>query len=111
MFDASHGTAPDIAGQGKANPTAIFLAFALLLYHRDEVRTASAIKNTTLELLHEGICTPDVGGKLGTTEFTDEVAKRVEKKIIDPSWTSKTIRLHADKLGADKLGADKLGKA
>jgi isocitrate dehydrogenase (NAD+) len=99
MYDASHGTAPDIAGQGKANPTAIFLAFALLLYHRDEVKTASAIKNSALELLKEGICTPDVGGKLTTTQFTDEVARRVEKKLIDPQWTSKTVKLHKDKLG------------
>ncbi len=94
MYDASHGTAPDIAGQGKANPTAIFLAFSLLLYHLGEVRAASAIKNSALELLEEGKCTPDVGGKLTTTEFTDEVAKRTESKIIDPKWTSKTIRLH-----------------
>ncbi len=99
MYDASHGTAPDIAGQGKANPTAIFLAFSLLLYHRGEVKTASAIKNSALELLKEGVCTPDVGGKLTTLEFTEEVAKRVEKKIIDPSWTSKTMKLHKDRMG------------
>ena len=102
MFDASHGTAPDIAGQGKANPTAIFLAFALMLYHRGEVKVASAIKNSCLELLKEGVCTPDVGGKLTTTEFADEVAKRVEKKIVDPNWKSKTVMLHLDKLGLNE---------
>jgi len=99
LYDASHGTAPDIVGQGKANPTAIFLAFALLLYHRGEVRVASALKNSALELLREGLATPDVGGKLTTLEFTDEVARRVEKKVIDPAWTSKTVRLHLGKLG------------
>lgn len=99
LYDASHGTAPDIVGQGKANPTAIFLAFSLLLYHLGEVKVASAIKNSALELLNERICTPDVGGKLTTTEFTDEVARRVEKKLIDPQWTSKTVKLHLDKLG------------
>lgn len=98
MYDASHGTAPDIAGQGKANPTAIFLAFALLLYHKGEVKTASAIKNTMLELLKEGTCTPDVGGKLTTMQYTDEVAKRVEKKLVDPAWTSKTVKLSKEKL-------------
>jgi isocitrate dehydrogenase (NAD+) len=99
MFDASHGTAPDIAGQGKANPTAIFLAFALLLYHKGEVKTASAIKNSALELLKEGLCTPDVGGKLNTLEFTDKVAERTERKIIDPNWTSKTVKLYKQNLG------------
>jgi isocitrate dehydrogenase (NAD+) len=94
MYDASHGTAPDIAGQGKANPTAIFLAFALLLYHRGEVKAASAIKNTCLELLKEGRSTPDVGGKLTTSEYTSAVAERVKAKLADPNWTSRTLRFN-----------------
>ena len=94
MYDASHGTAPDIAGQGKANPTAIFLAFSLLLYHRGEVRVASALKNSALELLKEGVCTPDVGGKLTTLQFADAVGERAKAKVINPEWSSKTVRLH-----------------
>src|SRR5207237_3778444 len=44
LFDASHGTAPDIAGQNKANPTALFLALALSIYHRGQARVASSPK-------------------------------------------------------------------
>jgi isocitrate dehydrogenase (NAD+) len=94
LFDAAHGTAPDIAGQGKANPTAILLAFAQLLYHAGEVKAGSAIKNGALELLREGQCTPDVGGKLKTREFTDLVAQRALGKLRDPNWRSKTMLLH-----------------
>jgi isocitrate dehydrogenase (NAD+) len=99
LFDAAHGTAPDIAGQGKANPTAIFLAFSLLLYHLGEVRAGSAIKNAALELLREGACTADVGGKMNTMEFTHAVADRAKHMIGDASWTSRTLRLHKEFLG------------
>ncbi len=96
LYDAAHGTAPDISGQGKANPTAIFLAFALLLYHLGEVRPASAIKNSCLDLLREGVCTPDLRGSCSTSEFTEEVARKTKQRIRDPRWTSETIRLHGN---------------
>ncbi|MBI3726491.1 isocitrate/isopropylmalate dehydrogenase family protein [bacterium] len=98
LFDAAHGTAPDIAGQGKANPTAIFLAFALMLYHLGEVRAGSAVKNAALELLKEGKSTPDVGGKLTTMEFAELVAQRAKAKIGDSSWTSRTLKMQKDKV-------------
>ena len=98
MFDPSHGTAPDIAGKGIANPTACFLAFALLLYHKGEIKAGSAIKNSALELIKEGTCTGDVGGKLDTMQFTKAVADRVKQKLADSSWTSRTMKLHKDKL-------------
>ncbi|MBI4616578.1 MAG: isocitrate/isopropylmalate dehydrogenase family protein [Planctomycetes bacterium] len=97
LFDAAHGTAPDIAGQGRANPTAIFLAFALLLYHLGEVRAGSAVKNAALDLLREGESTPDVGGKLATTEFAEKVAGRTNRHILDPAWTSRTLQLQRDR--------------
>jgi isocitrate/isopropylmalate dehydrogenase len=98
LFDPAHGTAPDIAGQGKANPTACFLAFALLLYHKGEVKAGSAVKNSCLELLREGTCTGDVGGKLSTMEFANAVALRVRQKIADPTWTLRTLKLHKEKI-------------
>jgi isocitrate dehydrogenase (NAD+) len=91
MFDPAHGTAPDIAGHGKANPTACFLAFALLLYHSGEVKAASAVKNAALELLNEKKGTPDVGGTLTTLEFAEAVARSTARKIDDPGWRSKTL--------------------
>ncbi len=98
LFDAAHGTAPDIAGQGKANPTAIFLAFSLLLYHVGELRASSALKNAALDLLREGKCTPDLGGKMSTMDFARAVAARTKSKVEDAAWTSHTIQLHRDEL-------------
>ena len=57
LFDAAHGTAPDIAGKGLANPTAIFLALSLLLYQLGEIAVGHAVKNATLDLLRRG-CAP-----------------------------------------------------
>ena len=54
LFDAAHGTAPDIAGKNLANPTAIFLALSLLLYQVGEIAAGSALKTTTLDLLRQG---------------------------------------------------------
>src|SRR3954447_4058285 len=51
MFDAAHGTAPDIAGKNLANPTAIFLALTLLLYQLNEITVAHAVKGATLDML------------------------------------------------------------
>jgi isocitrate dehydrogenase (NAD+) len=53
LFDASHGTAPDIAGKGFADPTAIFLAFSLLLYQLGELTIGHVVKAATLDLLRE----------------------------------------------------------
>ncbi len=81
LFDAAHGTAPDIAGKDLANPTAIFLALALLLYQIGETKVAKVVKDSTLELLRRGIRTKDLGGSESTSSFTkavqDEVAARL----------------------------------
>jgi isocitrate dehydrogenase (NAD+) len=81
LFDAAHGTAPDIAGQNKANPTAIFLALTLLLYQVGEVAVATALKGATLDLLRDGIRTGDLGGKESTSSFTAAVAAEVKKRL------------------------------
>ena len=79
LFDAAHGTAPDIAGQNLANPTAIFLALSLLLYQLGEIAVGQAVKNATLELLRQGVRTPDLGGRETTESFTDAVAAGVAR--------------------------------
>ena len=57
LFDAAHGTAPDIAGKNLANPTAIFLALSMLLYQLGEISVGKAVKDTTLDLLRQGVRT------------------------------------------------------
>ncbi|HYL62289.1 MAG TPA: isocitrate dehydrogenase (NAD(+)) [Candidatus Methylomirabilis sp.] len=74
MFEAVHGTAPDIAGKGLANPTALVLASIMMLDHLGERsvarRVETALEKTYRESTHT---TPDVGGKASTNEFTDAV--------------------------------------
>jgi isocitrate dehydrogenase (NAD+) len=81
MFDAAHGTAPDIAGKNLANPTAIFLALALLLYQIGEISVAQAVKNATLDLLRQGVRTRDLGGQESTESFTAAVAAEVTRRL------------------------------
>lgn len=81
LFDAAHGTAPDIAGKGLANPTAIFLALTLLLYQIGEISVATAVKNATLDLLRQGVRTRDLGGVESTESFTAKVAGEVGQRL------------------------------
>jgi isocitrate dehydrogenase (NAD+) len=74
VFEAVHGSAPDIAGKGIANPTALMLSSALMLIHLDEIPAATrlrrAIERVYAEQKH---LPPDVGGKASTNQFTDAV--------------------------------------
>jgi isocitrate dehydrogenase (NAD+) len=81
MFDAAHGTAPDIAGKNLANPTAIFLAVVLLLYQVGEITIAHAVKHATLDLLRQGVRTRDLGGQESTDSFTAAVAEKVGRLL------------------------------
>jgi isocitrate dehydrogenase (NAD+) len=77
MFDPAGGTAPDIAGKNVCNPTAILLAFGMLLDHIDRYDLGHALRLSILDAIAEGVCTRDLGGKLNTTEFTREVIDRL----------------------------------
>jgi isocitrate dehydrogenase (NAD+) len=83
MAEAAHGTAPALQGKNIANPMAMILAGAALLAHGDEQaqQAARAIREAALEAVAEGQRTADLGGHLGTTEFTDEVVRRVRSKL------------------------------
>ncbi len=81
LYDAAHGTAPDIQGKNLANPTAIFLAFSLLLYQLGEVELGRLVKVTTLELLRDGVRTRDLGGTESTESFAAAVASEVGKRL------------------------------
>ncbi len=74
MFEAVHGTAPDIAGKGFANPTALLMSSILMLDHLREQTAAEQIQNA-LDIVYREAkhTTRDVGGKAGTEEFADAV--------------------------------------
>jgi isocitrate dehydrogenase (NAD+) len=83
MAEAAHGTAPSLLGKNVANPMAMILAGAALLSHAgDEAQAAGrAIREACLETVAQGNRTADLGGHLGTTEFTDDVIGRVRAKL------------------------------
>lgn len=88
LYDAAHGTAPDIAGKGLANPTAIFLALSMMLYQLGEIGVGHAVKNATLDLLRQGVRTRDLGGQESTESFTAAVAAEVSRRLAKPSETT-----------------------
>ena len=74
IFEAVHGTAPDIAGKNIANPVAMLLSGLLLLEHIGENEIASRIRSATEAILMEGkVLTPDLGGKSTTTEMASAI--------------------------------------
>jgi isocitrate dehydrogenase (NAD+) len=74
MFEAVHGTAPDIAGKGLANPTALLMSSILMLDHLGERSAARRIEAALEAVYREGKhVTKDVGGSAGTAEFADAV--------------------------------------
>lgn len=74
MFEAVHGSAPDIAGQNLANPTALLLSACMMLDYMDESDAATKIRQAIYAVLEEGkVRTRDCGGTSTTTEFTDAI--------------------------------------
>ncbi len=78
MFDPAGGTAPDIAGQDKANPTAVLLSFGMLLDHIDRYDLGHALRLAMLSAIRDGECTADLRGKLGTRDYTQVVIDRMK---------------------------------
>ena len=78
IFEAVHGTAPDIAGQGKANPGALLLAACLMLEHTGDGARAARIRDAFETTVREKkSVTPDLGGTATTSQFADAVIARV----------------------------------
>lgn len=78
IFEPVHGSAPDIAGEGVANPTAMLLTACLMLDHLGEAGTADRIRSAVEETIRAGDRrTPDMGGEAGTDEFVDAVLERL----------------------------------
>ena len=78
VFEAVHGSAPDIAGKNLANPIALILSGALMLDHLGEHEAAGRVRRAVRALLAEGKkLTRDLGGTAGTTEIAEAIASRV----------------------------------
>jgi isocitrate dehydrogenase (NAD+) len=79
VFEAVHGTAPDIAGQGKANPLAVLLSACLMLEWMGQHRVAGTVRRSVEAVLSAGkVRTGDLGGTAGTAEFTDAIIEGLE---------------------------------
>jgi isocitrate dehydrogenase (NAD+) len=78
IFEAVHGSAPDIAGKNLANPMALVLSSAMMLDHLGEQDAARRVRAAVHAVLEEGQhLTRDLGGKAGTTEIAEAIASRV----------------------------------
>jgi isocitrate dehydrogenase (NAD+) len=74
VFEATHGSAPDIAGKGLANPAGILLSAVMLLRHIGEIEAANRIESSIARVFSKGqTLTRDLGGSAGTKDFTDAV--------------------------------------
>ena len=73
VFEPVHGSAPDIKGQDKANPTALLLSAVEMLRYIKEFDYADKIECALFKTLEQGIFTKDLGGESGTSEFTSAV--------------------------------------
>lgn len=85
MFDPAGGTAPDIAGQNKANPAAALLALSMLLDHTNHFELGHPLRMAIRSLIASHECTVDLGGKLSCTEFTAKVIERMKQEMQSPT--------------------------
>ncbi|MCK8825111.1 isocitrate dehydrogenase (NAD(+)) [Fuchsiella alkaliacetigena] len=78
VFEAVHGSAPDIAGQNKANPMALLLSAVLMLRHLEEKEAADSIEAAIAAVLLEAeVLTADLGGQASTTEITEAIIEKL----------------------------------
>ncbi len=82
LFEPVHGSAPDIAGKGIANPIAAILAIAMLLDHNTEPERAARVRTAVTEILQNGPHSPDLGGTATTQEITTEIINMVKSMGI-----------------------------
>jgi homoisocitrate dehydrogenase len=77
VFEPVHGSAPDIAGKGVANPIGAILSAAMLLEHIGESNAARRVQAAVMQTLSEGVLTQDLGGKAGTVDVTRAVLRNL----------------------------------
>ena len=79
VFEAVHGSAPDIAGQGIANPTAILMSGILMLRHVHEMDAADRVEKALMEVFAEGkVRTKDLGGTAKTADFANAIIEKLK---------------------------------
>jgi len=78
VFEAVHGSAPDIAGRNLANPTALLFSGVLMLRYLDKDDVADRVNRAVCRTLDAGIKTRDLGGTASTTEYTEAVVKNLD---------------------------------
>ncbi len=92
VFEAVHGTAPDIAGKGLANPTALLQSAIAMLRHLGMLAHADAVERALVATFQRGIKTRDLGGNAGTLDFTDAVCAELDRigpvEVSDSGTTS-----------------------
>jgi len=81
VFEPVHGSAPDIAGAGVANPIATVLTAAMMLDHLGEAQAADRVERAVDKVLAEGPLTPDLGGKATTADVTGALVNALEEKV------------------------------
>lgn len=80
IFEPVHGSAPDIAGKGIANPSATLLSAKMMLDWLGEARGAEVLEGALMEVLREGrTLTPDLGGSAKTHEMAEEVSRKIKE--------------------------------
>ncbi|RJX28575.1 MAG: NAD-dependent isocitrate dehydrogenase [Desulfarculus sp.] len=84
LFEPVHGSAPDIAGQGRANPAAAILCGAMLLRHLGHRDEAARVEAALTACLAAGQTTPDLGGRLSTMDMARAVTQRIEARAGAP---------------------------
>jgi isocitrate dehydrogenase (NAD+) len=78
VFEAVHGSAPDIAGKNVANPSALILAGAMMLDHLGEIEAGNKVRAAVAQVIElDTVRTRDLGGTASTTEFGDAVVRRI----------------------------------
>ena len=78
IFEAVHGSAPDLAGKGIANPLALLLAASMMLDHIDRSELAHQLRKAINQTLNEDqVRTGDLGGKASTKEFAQAIVRRL----------------------------------
>jgi tartrate dehydrogenase/decarboxylase/D-malate dehydrogenase len=81
MFEPVHGSAPDIAGMGIANPIGTISSGALMLRHLGLLDAANALERSIEAAVAQGALTPDVGGKFSTTQVTDAIIAQLDRHL------------------------------
>lgn len=92
IFEAVHGTAPDIAGKGIANPTSLLLSGLMLLRHLGYYKEADKVENSLLYTLEQGVHTGDFGDKSSPAKNTREFAQAIIDNIGNEPTESKPVR-------------------